>query len=260
MILFFMFISSAYPSERVKWSQGEEVNVELNLGIERKVMFPEAVRLGLKQKYAEMFNYSLIDNSLYITPISNFNEKLTVQGLDSGRFYVLQSAVTENGNRAKDDLVIHVLEEATNQVNQVVDGGSKKIIPRQEISPIDLVQYVSQTLYAPSEKLIEPTPSVKRVAIKKREIPYLYRGGELVSDVIGGWSGGGLYVTAVKMKNTTSNTVTFDACRIRGDFYSVVAQFKKAFPAGNAKDFTVIYLLSEKPFDIAVSSQELLCV
>ena len=248
-----------YATERVKWEQGQEIGVELKENVERKVTFPEKVRFAVKGRYAEQFKHSLIDNMLYITPVTEFTEKLTLQGLDSGRFYVLQASVSEGAAKAGDDLIVHI-NESKKEAEQGVVSGNRLPIQAPKLTPMDLVQFASQSLYTPSAELIEPTPGVRRVVVKQRAMANLYRGGAFKSEVLASWTGGGLYVTSLKLINVSTQAVTFEPCRIRGDFYSATAQFKSAMPAGHKKDFTVVYLLSEKPFDIAVQSRELLCV
>lgn len=250
---------SVNSTERVKWEQGQEISVELKKNVERKVVFPEKVRFAVKARYLGQFKHSLIDNMLYLTPIVEFTEKLTLQGLVSGRFYVLQASVSEEGVRAGDDLFVHVNEIKKDSIQDVVRG---RDIPIQapKLTPMDLVQFASQNLYAPSPELIEPSPGVRRVVIKQRTVANLYRGGSFRSEILASWTGGGMYVTALKLTNISTNTVVFEPCRIRGDFYSATAQFRAAMPVGHKSDFTVIYLLSKKPFDIAVKSRKLLCV
>lgn len=251
-----MFYSfSVHAAERVKWEQGQEIGVELKENVERKVAFPEKVRFAVKSRYAEQFKHSLIDNMLYITPVTEFTEKLTLQGLDSGRFYVLQASVSEGAVKAADDLIVHI-----NESKQGVVSESRLPIHASKLTPMDLVQFASQSLYAPSAELIEPTPGIRRTVIKHRAMANLYRGGAFKSEVLASWTGGGLYVTALKLINVTTQVVVFEPCRIRGDFYSATVQFKSAMPSGHKKEFTVLYLLSEKPFDVAVQSRELLCV
>lgn len=250
---------SAVSVERVKWEQGQEIGVELKNKTERKVTFPEKVRFAVKARYAEQFKHSLIDNMFYITPQTEFTEKLTLQGLDSGRFYVLQAAVVEGVTKADDDLIIHISEEKKG-ADSGIGANERMSFKAPQLTPMDLVQYAAQHLYAPSEELIEPTPGMRRVVVKQRALPNLYRGGIFNAEVLASWTGGGLYVTALKLVNVSTQSVSFEPCRIRGDFYSATAQFQIAMPAGHKKDFTIIYLLSEKPFDVAVQSRALLCV
>lgn len=258
-ILFCSFTVDA--AERVKWVQGQEIDVELKAHVERKIMFPEKVRFAVKERYSKQFKHALIDRMLYMTPMVKFTEKLTLQGLNSGRFYVLQASVSEGSAKAEDELIIHIKDLKQPPEQGAVDSDRLPIqaIQRQ-LTPMDLVQFAAQSLYAPATELIEPTPGVRRVVVKRRALANLYRGGALQSEVLASWAGGGLYVTALKLMNVSTQPITFEPCRIRGHFYAATAQFKSIMPAGHQKDFTVIYLLSEQPFDVAVQSRELLCV
>lgn len=258
LFLLLFLVNFVQAAERVKWERGKEIIVELKLSEERKLVFPEKVRFAAKRKYLKMFNHSLLDNSFYLTPISEFSlEKLTLQGLDTGRFYILDTSVSNTAAKSSDDLIIHY----ENKKAPVANSNNKALLNSGvKVSPIDLVQYAAQHFYAPDKKLIEAKAGIKRIAINTRLIPNLYRGGEFEAVVLAGWLGGGSYVTAVKLTNKTKSIVRFNPCNIRGDFYSSTAQFNLAFPAGTNKDFTVVYIISEKPFDVAIKSRRLLCV
>ncbi|NQY36341.1 MAG: DUF3438 family protein [Alteromonadaceae bacterium] len=253
-LFFTCFSTLALSVERVTWQQGVEIKTELLLKDERKVIFPEQVRLSVKSHYKAIFTYSLIDTVLFLTAKASFNEKLTLQGLNSGRFYMLEVSVSGESVNALDDLIIHIVEKKPED-NEAATAYQPVIV-----DPIDLVQYVSQTLYAPSTKLIEPLPGIKTVNVKQRSIPSLYRGGSLEAEVLGGWYGGQYYITAVKFNNVTPHKIPFEPCRVRGDFYAVSAQFNSVFARDHKADFTVAYLLSLKPFDVAIQSRKLSCV
>lgn len=251
----------ALSAERVLWQQGQTLNIELSSDVERKIVFPEPVRVGMRPEFAELFRQSIIENVLYITAVAEFKERVLAQGLESGHFYVLDVTAGPGALRAREDFVIQLRASSPGSIGTDPEPPARTIPGSvSELSPIDLVQYASQSLYAPSETLIEPKPGIRRVAVKSRLIPHLYRGGAFQAEVLAGWGAGGMYVTAVKLTNTTNQMAEFEPCRIRGDFYSVTPQFRRAQAAGHRTDFTVVYLLSEKPFDAAVQGGGLLCV
>lgn len=261
LIFVFMVLTiTVNAKERVLWQQGVEIAAELVVGVERKIMLPEKVRVGLKKKYQRMFKVSVIDNLVFITAKVKFNEKIVVQGLESGRFYVVEASVSEDSQKARDELIVHLAPPEKNPSGERLGKLAKPFGGAISVEPIDLVQFISQSLYAPNRTLIEPTPGIKRVIVKKRLVAGLYRGGALKAEVLGGWFGGGLYATAIRLQNETPLEVEFEPCRVRGDFYSSTVQFRKVFAKGNRNDFTVAYLLSKKPFDSAVLGGELKCV
>ncbi|HDS1208458.1 TPA: DUF3438 family protein [Shewanella algae] len=259
LTMFVVFSKSSFATEHVKWRQGEEISLLLGVGIERKVVFPEIVRFAYKPKYKEFFSKSMIDRNFYIKPMKEFsNEKLVFQGISSGRFYIVETSVTGDSGRVDQDLVVHIPDS---EAHDGLDDDSRPELPNtaefngrdREINPVDLVQYASQSLYSKSEVYIENLPGVKRVALKSRELPHIYRGGSLKGELLAGWSAGGLFVTAIKLTNVSSTEVYFEPCRLRGDFYSVTAQFNKVYPYSNPnKNFTVAYVVTEVPFDVAI--------
>ncbi len=260
-LLVIMASSNALGQERLKWQQGDVLPMALIVGLERKLIFPEKVRLAMKPKYAQMFKSSLIDTLFFITAKLDFNEKVTFQGLDSGRFYIIRIFVSADSPNARHALLIHLNQAKT---TAAITGESRQAIPGQsQINAIDLVQYASQRLYAPSASLIEPMPGIKQVTVKRSIVANLYRGGTFKAHPLASWHVGGalgFYVTALKLENQTQIKQQFKPCRIRGDFYSATAQFSSAHAKGHKADFTVIYLLSRLPFAVEVKSYRLLCV
>jgi integrating conjugative element protein (TIGR03749 family) len=259
-VIFFILLSyvsfNAIALERVAWSQGQEIFAELKINTERKILFPEKVRFAIKPRYKDLFSHSIIDNVFYITAKTQFNEKVTFQGLTSSRFYILQMAVSETSSKSGRPLSIQLNSENSSLKEMV----TKEATSKKALTPIDLVQFASQSLYSKDEALIESKSGIKAVNIKKREIPNFYRGASLNAFTLAGWSGGGLYVTAVKLVNLTPLNVVFNPCNVRGEFYSSTPQFNVLYPANSRKNFTVVYMVSKKPFDISIKNRRVLCV
>ncbi|MFB2639921.1 TIGR03749 family integrating conjugative element protein [Shewanella bicestrii] len=251
----------AIADQHVKWEQGKEILINFTVNSERKIQFPEMVRFALDSKYQMQFTFSNIDNVIFLKPIVNFNERLTFQGLESGRFYIVNAvAISDTPSpMTSDPFVIH-LNDVVGEGEEPVGLPDEIVQTQQSISEIQLVQYAAQNLYSPSLSLVEPLTGIKRAPVKQRLLPHFYRGGGLSALPIVSWQGGGMFVTAIKLENKTTQYVSFDACRIRGDFVSATAQFKKMTPLGTSKDFTVVYVISDVPFDVAVDSGRLLCV
>jgi len=256
-ILLIMLSPGISATENVAWQQGEVIPLELSVGTERKLKFPEPVRFGFKKKYQSLLSHSLIDNVFFVTPKVEFNERLTFQGLETNRIYLFDTHTVSEGIKGG-SVVVHLKKPKSNKKSSV--SSSSFLSENEKVTPVDLVQFASQSLYAPSESLIEPTPGVRRVPVRIGGVPNLYQGGHFSAEVLGGWYGGKYYLTAVKLINNTLSTIQFNPCRVRGSFYSVTAQFKSADPKGSSSDFTVIYLLSEKPFEAAISKGHLQCV
>ena len=184
-LMFYMAIANS--AEHVQWTQGEEINLEIKLNTERKIIFPEPVRFGNKSKYMALFRHSVIDTVFFITPLTNFDEKIVFQGLISKRFYIVKASVGD-GVRSDEKLVIHIVDKLTDKTSSYGSSGPDNqhspVTPK--VSPIDVVQFVAQSLYSPNEALIEPTHGVRRVPISLNYVPNLYQGGVFTANILGG--------------------------------------------------------------------------
>ncbi|WP_045391775.1 DUF3438 family protein [Vibrio rotiferianus] len=252
-------VEPALANERVKWEQGKEINLELVIGDERKVVFPEVVMFWNEPEYMQLFAHSFIDQSFYITAKASFNKRLSFRGVNSNRIYIINALSGESGQmkKAAMDLIIHLnaIEQEV-QPETVSDSTSPPWKKRKTITAVDLVQFASQSLYS---QVIEPVEGVTRTSIISSPVKGMYRMGALEGVPLASWHGGGLYVTAVKMKNTTSQVIHYDPCRVRGDFLFSAAQFERVYPKHSKKSYTVIYLVSQVPFFKAIASRSLKC-
>jgi integrating conjugative element protein (TIGR03749 family) len=260
VVLFITILALSFSTladERVQWEQGKVVALELQNGDERQVIFPEQVRFAFKSEYADLFTYSLIDRTLFIQPLSDFSERLTFQGIGSGAIYILDANAADVNQKAKTILRIDDTPQDSPE-DAPVPGSQHAGSPysAEPVDPIDLVQHVAQTLYSSDEATIEPISGVSRAPVKTVKAEHLYRGGELDATVLAGWVGGGMYVTAVKFTNTTERRIMFEPCKLRGNWYSATPQFRRVFEKTHASNFTVVYLLSEVPFDQAFADNK----
>ncbi len=260
VVLFITILSLSFSilaDERVQWEQGKVVALELQNGNERQVIFPEQVRFAFKSEYADLFTYSLIDRTLFIQPLGDFSERLTFQGIGSGSIYILAANAADVNQKAKTTLRIDDTPQDSSEVSTApVSHQAGAQYSAEPIDPIDLVQHIAQTLYSSDEANIEPIQGVSRAPVKTVKAEHLYRGGELEATVLAGWVGGGMYVTAVKFTNTTERRIMFEPCKLRGNWYSATPQFRRVFEKSHASNFTVVYLLSEVPFDQAFADNK----
>ena len=62
------------------------------------------------------------------------------------------------------------------------------------------------------------------------------------------WQSGSLYVTAIELVNTSSQFITLDPRKIRGEWRTATFQHSRLHPAGSEADNTTLYLISDRPF------------
>lgn len=258
LIISFMFISSLAigADERVIFQPQTEMPLTLSVGEERQIVFPEKVRLGYKKYYSGLFKNQIIAESVYLTAIEVFSsERLVFQGLDTKTWYLITATAVDTPGAAYKDRFVIVSET-------VQDAGEREIVksPEEETQAkssqadyFSLARYASQMLFAPDLRNVEPLNGVRQVPVKNAE-PNIYYGGDYSASVLVSYSVSGKFVTAVKLKNNRLHRVTFKRDHIRGNFVAVVPQYGTfpTAPKGQLrKDFGVIYLLSDEPFDVA---------
>ena len=112
---------------------------------------------------------------------------------------------------------------------------------------VELVRFASQQLYAP-ERLMPSHPAIYRSPLQVKTLKSLYRGGGLQSTPLASWKGGGLYVTAVKLQNTTPLTLHLDPRLFRGQWRSRTLQHAGLSHYQSESDTTTVYLISDRPF------------
>lgn len=249
MMLFNVSISKA-SVRHLAWQQGEPLLLSVALK-EQTIQFPESVRLAVKPYYSRLFQHDLIDTNLYITPKQAFRERLTLQGLNSGRFYVLTMVAASSNKTLPTRWMIHV-EHLTPQLSQ-------KEPASDPVTAIELVQYAAQQLYAPAPEMIEPVAGIRRIAVPSIPLPNFYRSQVFLATPLASWTAGQQFVTAVTLRNQTDTDQRFEPCRLRGRFHSVTAQYPVVFPQGTAHDFTVVYVVSDEPFASAAQQAAWLC-
>ncbi|MFW7525612.1 DUF3438 family protein [Vibrio ostreicida] len=259
--LIFILITLAFnvhAKERVEWKQGEEIILQLVVEKERRVVFPEPVNFYEEKGHTSLFSKSFIDTSFYITASTSFSTRLVFQSSNSQRIYIIRAvASAEEQSHAVTNVLTIQLPSENNEGDESTEQNNVPWATESKVTAVDLVQLAAQSLYS---EIIEPVDGVQRVAVERSRINGFYRMGGLDAEPIAAWFGGGLYVTAVGLTNTTSEVISFDPCRIRGDFLYASAQFPDLKAKGTNQNENVAYLVSDVPFSKAISSRVIKCL
>jgi hypothetical protein len=62
------------------------------------------------------------------------------------------------------------------------------------------------------------------------------------------WRAGGLYLTAVKLRNRSVRPQVLDPRQLRGKWLAATFQHARLLPTGDVADSTAVYLISAQPF------------
>ena len=241
--------------ERVLWKK-RPIPFHLSIGQERLAHFPSDIRYWIPTSLDDSVSILAVNGVLYITAHQAFDKtRIRVQELASQKVYLLDVSASK-------DVLTHseliVMNPERNE-NKSSENGSDELVFDWFVR---LTRFAAQSLYA-QERLMPSSDDIRPVRINSKDAVYLVRGGDIEAIPIQSWRGGGYYVTAVRIRNLSSDEVHIKhrastAIRliqrtiildndIRGDWLAVTPQHTTLKPAGQ-DDVTTLYLLSSRTF------------
>ncbi|MEQ8494162.1 MAG: TIGR03749 family integrating conjugative element protein, partial [Gammaproteobacteria bacterium] len=228
---------TADAPERVAWRK-VPIGIQLLVGTERLVHFPEAVKFGVPPELQGLIRVQSVAGTLYLLAHQPFTEtRVIVRGMDDGRVYLLDlSAATEGDGRAP--LEIYLPNEAKRDGDDVTEDVS----PPPSYGYVTLTRFAAQQLYAPA-RLLQDLPGIVRVPVKREPLS-LVRGDTVEALPLVAWRAGDLYLTAAKLTNKTFRPQTLDPRTLRGRWLTATFQHNRLHAAGSEADRTAVYLIS----------------
>lgn len=228
--------------ERIVWDK-TPVKLTLRVGRERRVTFPGDVRVGVSPALADVLRTQSVDGTVYWLATKAFpTTRVQVREIDSGRVYLLDlQAKQQEGAAAPVEIRVRTSPGDTD--DSVPDEGTA-----ERLDYVALTRYAAHQMYAPKRLLRDP-PGVFRARLNLKKPVPLVRGGTVEALPLAAWRGGGLYVTAVKLRNITNGPVTLDPRELRGQWLTATFQHARLLPHGDEADTTCVYLISARPFE-----------
>jgi integrating conjugative element protein (TIGR03749 family) len=222
------------------------ISVSLQSGRERLVTFPGPVVLHVPQGSEGMLRLQTIGRTVFATALAPFGSlRVVAEDLErDARLFPIDFVARQDTVVASDELEIHA-------PTAPATAGAPAVPRPQPTDAIDMVvltRYASQTLYAPT-RLVPASTSIRQVPVKQAPAAGLYRGSKLITAPIASWRAGGLFVTAVKVTNTSAAPLELDLDQVRGEWLAATAQHNRLGARGTEADTTAIYLVCDKPFE-----------
>ena len=230
--------------ERIEWKQAP-IRLALAVGQEQRIAFPAAVKVGVPAAIQAMLRAQSVDGTVYLLAHAPFgSNRLMVRELDSGRIYLLDVTAIEDGE-AGPPIQIYVTGETDGNVadtDAIPDGTPPGYI--------ELTRFAAQQLYAPT-RLVRDRPGVVRVPVKRDAVDLL-RGAAVEATPLVAWRADGLHITAVRLTNRTDQPRVLDPRNLRGAWLTATFQHHRLQPKGDEADTTAVYLISARPFEVAL--------
>ncbi len=251
--------------ERIFWNK-TPVEITLRTGRERLIHFPDMVRVKPPEdRSAEELKISVVDNVVYLKALKDFpTGRMRVQAFnhasgsfEGGEIYLLDLSARQRGGTEQVLIIDKANSPSASSTQALAQTQAQATDPlaaqgyeepdQPSVDMVELVRYAAQQLYAP-ERLMPSHPAVYRTPLRVKTLTAFYRGGELQSTPLASWKGSGLYVTAVKLQNTTTMPLTLDPRLFRGQWRSRTLQHTGLARHHNEADTTTVYLVSDRPF------------
>lgn len=232
--------------ERITW-QKTPIVVPLTVGKERRVDFPNPVKVGLPAAIQSTLRVQSVAGTIYLLAHQPFKAtRVMVRAVDSGAVYLLDLSA-DNEGEAK--AAIQILDPETRKPGGTAEEGAPPpALPAYGY--VTLTRFAAQQLYAPA-RLLHDLPGVVRVPVR-REPVRLVRAAPIEASPLVAWRASGLFITAVRLRNLGTQAMTLDPRTLRGSWLTAAFQHNRLHPAGDEADTTALYLISARPFETAL--------
>ncbi|WP_455769654.1 TIGR03749 family integrating conjugative element protein, partial [Serratia ficaria] len=180
--------------------------------------------------------------------------RLQLQDADSGALILLDIAAetAPEGQAPLEPVRIIEAEDARTRYGDptaaTADNSTQEAEPRtarETPVPVVLTRYAAQNLYAPL-RTVEPVSGITRVNLK-RNLPLdtLLPTLPVRTRALAAWRLDEMWVTAVRLTNTSKRWLSLDPRELQGDFMTGTFQHDTLGPAGTPDDTSVVYLVTK---------------
>lgn len=238
--LFLLLTSSVTASTTdLVWDK-TPIPLDLEVGEERIVHFADSMSVGLPANLRSIVRIQSIGNSVYLLATEMFErQRVLMRSTTDGSIVVFDLAA---GNEPAISKNVYV-RSAQSSANVHSESES--------LNYAVLTRFAAQFAYAPA-RLVQVPKGVFPVPIPKSSRG-LVRGLNVRTEPYAAWkTNSGLYLTAIKIVNTSDEPVEFHPSLLRGRWLSATFHHYRLLPNGSGADQTLVYLVSRYPFKQAL--------
>ena len=233
--------------EHVVWKK-LPIAFEIPLHQERILSFGEPVTLIEGDLTDQDVRLTINDGSVYMKALREFETKRTTFRLnESGKTIIVDVSSNE---KSLDDSILNVI--ITTQASQSNEQARTTVT--NGLNYISLTRFAIQSLYAP-ERLLETPSGIARAPMLTQKNIVLVYGDKVLARPLISWQGGGLFVTAVLVKNKLHKPITLDPRMLVGNWQTAAFYPSNTLQAmGSKKDSVTVFVTSSIPFGKALYS------
>ena len=247
------------PSTQMIVYDGAPITIDLGVNQERRLQFQRPVEIGMAPELDAKLNVEIYGNNMLLTALEPFEERVQIRDLstrtvvpvDVHAFHDLSPTTTKTV-QVYTERPQHAIATTNETSNQITRLPSALLEParKKPIDQVAMMRFAAQQYYAP-DRLIEPITGAAFIEIDKNPVR-LYRGDVVKTTPDAAWQIGGLTVTAVKVKNKTSERLVLDPRQLIGRWHSATFHHTVLEPKGG-NDQTMVYLISRYSLEQALA-------
>jgi len=244
-------------TEIIRRPDGSPILVRLQPGVERRLVFPAPVMVGLQNGVADRIQIQNVDRTVFMVASGDIEHtRVLVRHLDDSATYVL-NVTTEGFSARHTALVINpdtISAPATAKVPKPTPRLRMKKRRDQTVYShyVRLTRFAAQQLYGPT-RIINGDTDLKQVDDLDTVTPVaIVRGDRVTGTPIASWSDGEYRVTAIRLTNRTPDSVNLDPRDLRGRWLAATFHANSLGGQGQAGDTTAVYVVSHDSFDNAL--------
>ena len=242
-------------ARRVTWT-GEPIKIELAVNKERRITFPSDIFVEYDKATdpaLQRIRIQIVKNTAYLKAANAVpSSRLIIGEIDTQERYLLDVKAV----RTSKHFPRVVVEDSANAyaANQAASTHTGGKMPRQgdrSAGYVGLIRFAAKELYAP-DRLRGTEKAITRTPVTRKRVHHLIRDHVADTRPVGAWKSGGLYVTSLSIKNTSSQPLFLDPRNVRGAWRAVSFQNTRLESKGKNGDNTALYVVSDLPFSQAI--------
>jgi integrating conjugative element protein (TIGR03749 family) len=237
ILLLLLMVSSSFAGTTLVWNK-KPIDITLPVGKQIYISFPDTVELALPDDLVDALDIQNSNNVLYITAKEEFGtHQLKV--------------------RAKNDQIILINFKAQEKASvepiniifpQVAEKKEESPFADDQVSMQDLLQFTIQQYYAP-KRLLEDNSYIRKIMSFDNQKYNLFADNVVTAIPLDTYSSDDLHVTAVYLKNNTTQEIKLSPTGICGTWVGS-SYFPQSIlaPAGQDHDSSMLFLVSKSDF------------
>lgn len=223
------------------------VRVGLPVQRERLITLPGPAALHVPADIESVARIETIDRTIYVTALVPFASiRIVAELIEGGQQIPLDLVANAQTSGASAELEVFLDKTPTRSSGAPAVGAPTDGMPAADM--VELTRFAARMLYAP-RRLATTRAGIQQVQVANKPVPGLVRGGLVEAVPLGQWRSAGLYVTAVRVTNKSTQPFELPLEHLRGRWLAVTAQHGRVGAAGSETDTTALYLICDRAFD-----------